>query len=739
LPNCHPGKHPITRGGHLDATTDAQHIATWWEKHPRANIGLNCEAAGIVVVDLDPRNGSEATWRALEAAHGSLRSTVWSRTGGGGEHHFFRAPEGDWAPIEAAFRRGVDIKFRGYVVLPPSRHESGTDYQWGAGGDPAIILDLLSGELPPLPAAFILGGEVGQAEADDDGEELTEYLKAEARTDLSFDEFAAAVRSIRNDDRFSDRADWLNVGAGIHHETNGSAEGLALFVEWSKTWTGGDYDPKATEAAWRSFKGRARRLKRGAYILQLAQADGWRNPAKANPDGLAGDIETGRAFAERYAGQFKFIKASGAWLIWDGSRWAPCQEGQEVEAMKAIATERLIAAAADVAQNPSDLTKARHKAAIKLADAYRIEAGLKMARSEEAIRARPDSFDIDPMLLGVRNGVLNLKSGHLVPPTPQQFISKQAGTLFLEAAECPLWLAFLEKVQPDAEVRAFLKRAVGYTLTGSVDEEVLFFAHGVGANGKSVFANVLTAMMGDFALPVGSAVLIKNKHGNDNEADRLIAEMPGARLVLANETKASDVWNDEKLKGITSRERISARKNYGHPFSFMPTHKLWIRGNHLPGSHDAGEGFWRRLIPIPFTQQIPEAERIPDLDRQIIARELPGVLNWALEGCLEWQRAGLGIPKSIRQEAAGYRADTDILGLWLSERTATDPSGLVPARDAYQSFQGFCRDQGVSAPAAAQFGRQMSARGIRQAPGRKSGRQYAGITLTFDQVDDLFA
>ena len=174
---------------------------------------------------------------------------------------------------------------------------------------------------------------------------------------------------------------------------------------------------------------------------------------------------------------------------------------------------------------------------------------------------------------------------------------------------------------------------------------------------------------------------------------------------------------------------MSARYLHHEAFEFFPTHKLLIRGNYLPGAHDAGDGFWRRMVPIEFGVQIPEAERIPDLDRQIIAYELPGVLNWALEGCLEWQRAGLKIPASIKAFTNQYREETDVLGQWETEccqRTFDDTATKVA--DLYESYRFFCCGEGMLPMSKNQFSRLLAQRGLKRANGR-AVRRFVGIEL----------
>jgi putative DNA primase/helicase len=261
----------------------------------------------------------------------------------------------------------------------------------------------------------------------------------------------------------------------------------------------------------------------------------------------------------------------------------------------------------------------------------------------------------------------------------------------------------------DAEVVSFIKRAAGYTLTGLVDEEKLFFAYGSGANGKSVFANVLGGVLGDYAVTVGSELLARNKH--ENEAARYKVRLPGARLVLANEVGEGDTWDDQRVKQLVSRDPIPARALYGEAYDFIPSHKIWVRGNHRPGILDAGDGMWRRMVLVGFERQIREEERVSDLDRQLINAERDGILAWMVQGCLEWQQGGLRVPALIANATAGYRKDSDVLGSWIDERCRYAPGERLRLTDAYMHFQWYFKEIGMTAPARPAFVRRMGQRG----------------------------
>ncbi len=626
------------------------------------------------------------------------------------------------------------------------RHAPGAEFlsEW-IGGSAA--------EVWPEPDATPVDGEMLPAWAED-GEVPPEVL-------------FSALTAIRNDFRFG-RHEWVKVIAATRNALG--EEGREAAEVWSAAWSGGDPDPDEFARVWDSIHD----PRAGAgTILFYARRDGWTDPRaeaererllaafddipsdeeeaenaeRAAADRLAefGDIANGAAHADRIRGCRLYVSATRQWLEWSGARWAAQTAEDVMRDAKATSATIVSRVAQEARRDPGGLAKGRMAKAMALhGSAAALARMVEMAQSEPGMHvASPAEFDADPFALTCRNGILDLHNGMLRQARPQDLVLKLAGAAFDPAARAPVWERFLKTVIPDPEVQAFVQRAVGYTLTGSVDEEVFFLAHGTGANGKSVFANVIAAMLGEFAGSFGAALVTRQKH--ENEAHRMVARLPGLRLALVNETGVGDLWDSSRMKELASRERMSARLLHKEAFDFMPTAKLWIRTNHLPGSLDAGDGFWRRCVPIPFTTQIPAKSRVPDLDRQIIAAELSGVLNWAVAGVVTWARGGLRVPRSIRGEVETYREETDLLGQWITARTQRDQHMRVPVAEAFRDYEEFCRSLGANAGTAMTFSRAMSSRGVNRDPSRKQGRRFMGFRLReclredFDDDADDFA
>ncbi len=737
-----PGKHPRIGDWQRRAAVRESTIREWWTNWPKANIGCHVGLSGLAVIDVDPRNGGDETFASLCEKHGPIVSAMEVQTGGGGSHFYFCAPENTHLPVTLG--DGIDLQ-RGdkYVILPPSLHASGKRYEWkpSSGVDGRCLLDDLPGWCGAKlihPVAARIENSVSSSLDTDEGEDVFLRLINERRAEdqeRNLERARSALDCIPADDRGT----WVTVLAALKQYFG--EDGRELADEWAQSSP--KYDADDQERTWNGFADRTGGANIGT-IFHLAKQHGWIESAQRDSSGesdadTGGDISNGRRFAKAYRGILLFCGALKKWLRWDGLRWGWCNVGEPIQLAKRIAAQLLDEAAAELRKGGTEEAKQKFRQAVTVHNTERrVHSMVSMAASEPGMQiAQPGDLDANPMLLGVRNGVLNLRTGALLSPDPSMLITRQISAAFEGSAPCPQWEAFLTAIfEGDAEVIAFIQRAIGYTLTGLVDEEKIFFMYGHGANGKSVFANIIAGIFGDYAVTIGSELLAR-KQGS--ESDRFKVKLPGARLALANEVGSGDVWDDQKVKEIASRERIAARQLYGEAFDFMPTHALWIRGNHKPGIMDAGDGMWRRIVLIPFRRQFGEGERVPDLDRKILDAERDGILRWMVDGCLAWQRGGLKVPEVIRRETAAYRSDTDLLGAWIDEACTPGADRRLQSGEAYRSYRVFLDGQGVKYPSQIAFVRHMVERGF--AAARSNGVRYlTGLDLKSangDEGDDL--
>jgi P4 family phage/plasmid primase-like protien len=451
--------------------------------------------------------------------------------------------------------------------------------------------------------------------------------------------------------------------------------------------------------------------------------------AKQSNDGggqLAyGDTLNGRHFAEIHRGELLYCYQRGKWLHFDGMRWSCCTESEPLQAAKATAGA-LLEQALEAFQNDPQSTDAK-KALAQAKDAFnlkRLQAMVTCAASEPGMHiGEMNELDSDPLLLGCENGVIDLRTGDLLPPTPEQLITKTVKAQYEPDAYCRRWEKFLHEVTlGDTDTIDYLQKMAGYFLTGLVSEEVLHFFHGYGRNGKSVFANVLTRLLGDYVLTAPAEMLMKKDRGSvTNDVARLV----GIRLLMANETRNGQAFDDLMLKTLVSTERMSARFLYQEYFDFWPTHKILIRGNHKPLIADETDGAWRRVRLVPFDLRLNEEEVDPQLESRLM-EEVEGILAWAVQGCVTWQKEGLEPSERINSASACYRTECDLVGEFLEEYTL-DPQGQISQQTLWDEWREWCQRNGVREGSKKAFTRKLEGRGIRPHGWKNSVRQYTGV------------
>lgn len=437
-----------------------------------------------------------------------------------------------------------------------------------------------------------------------------------------------------------------------------------------------------------------------------------------------GDVRNGKIFAAQAAGQFLYVNSDKSWMMWSQKeqRWTPCNKSEHIQFAKQVAQAMLLNAAKEFIGDTKRITEIA-----RIQDQHKLLAMIDMAATEPSVAVGSMvEFDADPNLLGVRNGVIDLRSSTLLPPAPEQRITKQCNVEFDEGALCPLWERFiLQCFKGDAAMVDYMQRSMGYTLSGYVGEEVMHFWFGNGRNGKSVAINVFSRILGDY-VHVASTELITSNDGKSK--DTMFAALRGARLVMLNETKAGQRLDDSAIKLLVGREPIAARKLYGDTFSYLPTAKLYVRGNHKPIVQDTSEGMWRRMRLVPFTNNVPEDQVDPNLEAKLWT-ERAGILNWMLRGYAEYQKRGLKPPQAIVQAGNSYRHDSDLLNDWLEDNTdQSDPNTCTPVGLVYMDYTQWAKEQGLKIMSKKALTQRLQEHGV-SAGRTNSARFYEGLKL----------
>jgi putative DNA primase/helicase len=436
----------------------------------------------------------------------------------------------------------------------------------------------------------------------------------------------------------------------------------------------------------------------------LHQLDALRSAATAAASGQSNDIsippefaDEGLAlrFSDRYRDRLRYVAAWGRWLIWDGSVWRFDDTMRAFDLARGICREA--AAECDKDSVASSVASAKTVAAVE-----------RLAKADRRHAATVDQWDSDPWLLNTPNGVVDLRTGDMRPHDPNDYMTKI--TAVAPGGECPLWLQFLARITGEnADLQDFLMRAAGYCLTGITREHALFFGYGTGANGKGTFLNTLTAILAGYAVvaPMETFTASPNdRHPTD------LAMLRGARLVAAQETEEGRRWAESRIKALTGGDPITARFMRMDFFTFVPLFKLFIAGNHKPGLRGVDEAIRRRLNLIPFTVTIPVEERDQRLAEKLQA-EMRGILAWAIEGCLLWQKIGLAAPAAVVSATDDYIAAEDALSLWLEDRCRAIGYGGTESSVLYASWRSWASAAGEEPGSQKRFSQALEAKGLR--------------------------
>ncbi|MBI5059900.1 bifunctional DNA primase/polymerase [candidate division KSB1 bacterium] len=450
------------------------------------------------------------------------------------------------------------------------------------------------------------------------------------------------------------------------------------------------------------------------------------------------DIGNPQRLANTQAETLKFVssgKQGGLWMMWDGIRWINDQPGAERSA-KDVALRIYAETANAVSQAEREQVS---KWAMRSESAERIMAMLKLARSEISLQAKPEDFDSDPMLLNVQNGILDLRTAQLSPHVPTALMTKVAGVPYDPNAECPTWQKFLHEIMDEnEELIAFLRTCAGYSLTGLTSEHKFFFCHGAGANGKTTFLETNNEMLGGYGQQAEFSTFLRSQHGRDG-ARSDIANLKGARLIVAGEVPPGQQFDESLLKQLTGGDRVRARHLYQDEFEFSPQFKIWLAANHKPRLRP-DPGIMRRIVLIPFGVMIPPDRQDKQL-RDKLRAELPGILSWAVQGCLVWQRDGLIIPGEVHAAINEYRAENDPIACFIAECCERDVSASTSATGLYNRYKVWwlanhdARGHDVNVPSQRWFGERLGDMGLNRRR-LTDGTYWDGIWIAEDLPHD---
>jgi len=439
------------------------------------------------------------------------------------------------------------------------------------------------------------------------------------------------------------------------------------------------------------------------------------------------DSGNSERLVDLYGSELKFCWELKRWLAWDETRW----NGHLEESLqsKALRTIRNIWTEVRVETDSGNLeaAEALSRFAVRSESLRSLRAMVDLARGP--LSCHQQHLDRNPWYLNVLNGTFDLKTGEFHDHNQAHGITKLAPVEYVEEAECPRWLLFLDRVlDQDQELIRFVQQAIGYSLTADTSEECLFILHGSGRNGKTKFLEVIRSLLGDYAQTTPTSTLIDQGRYTPSQSSD-VARLKGIRFVTASETDEGHRLAEGQVKSLTGGDVITARYLYGEFFDFRPVCKIWLSCNHRPRIRGTDEGVWSRIRLIPFNITIPEEERDSRLLEKLL-RELPGILNWALQGCRDWVESGeLELPKSMKLANREYRSDMDILGKFIEDCCLEDELHWAPHATLFTRYRNWCQITGETPSNSRNFGLKLFSRGLIRHKGAGGARGWKGLSL----------
>ncbi len=759
---------------HTTTAADVDQLNAWFDNDLEQGIGIVTGFGGVELLEVEGAAMS-LMGDVLELLDGTgLRDLYnqlvagWSeQSPSGGLHLFYRLSDAEVPGNTKVAQRPKDMApYRetlaetrgtgGFVVLAPSAgavHQSGRPYVLLSGG-PATIPTITKEQRDQLHAVI-------NAVMDTMPDEAALVGPVDAKWSISYQAIAG---DITPGDDFEARTDWSEIllgwtlvftrGRTRYWRRPGKNDGISattghaddrdrLFVFTSST----DFDPETPYTKFGAYTLLNHRGDHAAAAKALADQDyGHRAERALTPatrttstgtqlavvgntvlapktaaigsdaDALT-DLGNSKLLVAEHASSLRYVPDAGKWVTWDGTRWTwHPDDGPAIESAKDV-----------ISRIPTDNEQlAKHRK--NSMSARRIADAVRLARTTPAMRIPASQFDRHPWQLNTPGGVVNLRTGEIATATPALFHSKQTVCAPDAAMPTPLWDKFLQVTfQSNAPLERYVKRLAGLTFIGEVLEHILPFAHGPGGNGKGVFAEVLSAIAGDYATSAPQGFLVAGRDKHETE----LANLQGRRMVVASEVNENTRFDEAKVKLLTGGDTITARFMRQDFFDFTPSHTFWLLGNSQPKVETGGESFWRRLRLIPFTHTVPEDDRIENLQQRLVDEEGPGILAWIIQGAVDYAADGLRTPNEVLAATDTYRAEEDHLGRFVEERCRVGGGDIarVEMAEVRRVYDVWCKEQHEDAVSSQAFGRQMKQRfdvGSAKSNGR---RFYTNLAL----------
>lgn len=439
------------------------------------------------------------------------------------------------------------------------------------------------------------------------------------------------------------------------------------------------------------------------------------------------DQGRGLRMKDQFSEVLKYNAVDKKWFFFNGSYWQEDIGAQKVE----LAAEKVVNSIKLEKPDLSFSTKTTEDKMMSEWRKFQKDSRSHIAKVhminefQKYVIINHGYFDKDNMLLNTESGYVDLSNGELHDHDIKKNFSEQTIAEYSDNVDAPLWNQFLNQIfDNDEELIHYVQKAVGYSFTGSVEEQAMFLLLGNGRNGKSVFINTIRNIAGSYAKQMNVDSIIV--HNASNSANSDIARLENTRLVTSSEINEGSRLDESLVKQLTGGDRILARYLFGSEFEYNPKFKIWMATNHLPIIRGTDDGIWRRLKIIPFNVQIPKSKVDKQLENKLKS-EWAGILNWIVQGAIMWQQEGLQDPASVSEMGEEYRKEMDPLESFLSEECIAGSGYEIKARDLYNGYRHWADQSHEYKMSVTKFGKEM---GKKIPKIRKSdGYYYGGLKL----------
>lgn len=445
--------------------------------------------------------------------------------------------------------------------------------------------------------------------------------------------------------------------------------------------------------------------------------------------------DTGNAqrMCDLFGNNLRYSYENKTWYFWNGKVWCEDKTGK----IKRLADETIDKMRKEAyKEEDGDKQSAMFKWINKTCNSNAKENMIKELQHIENIPILMSEMDTQNDLFNCQNGIINLRNGELLKHEPNYFCTKISDCICdISGAKPELWLNFLDDITcGDKELQAYLQKAVGYSLTGSVREQCLFFLYGMGRNGKSTFLDIISCIAGTYANHAQpETLMLKSQLNSGTTSD--IARLKGARFVTSVEPNENVKLNEGLVKQLTGGDKVTARFLYGKEFEYTPEFKIWLGANHKPIIRGTDDGIWRRIRLIPFVAQIPD-EKVDKNLKYKLKKELPQILKWAVDGALLWQKEGLQSPPCVVKATQEYRYEMDTMSRFFSEYVTYDSNAKMKASVLYNYYCEWATQNNEYVMSMTKFGKEVMQK-VSDKKGYADGMYYMGIKANYNRIKQL--